>query len=76
MRGKGRQFVPHGCARQSWRSRAVRATARSAERDPALVRRDLADGYVSQASARDDYGFDQDEIDRVLMGVERGEDIE
>ena len=75
MRGKGRQFVPHG-------ARVVMAFPGGAgygevgERDPALVRRDLADGYVSEASAREDYGLGQDAIERVLTAVERGEDIE
>ena len=75
MCGKGRQFVPHG-------ARVVMAFPGGAgygevgERDPALVRRDLADGYVSEASVRDDYGLGRDEIERVLAAVERGEGID
>ena len=75
MRGKGRQFVPHG-------HRVVMAFPGGAghgevgERDPMLVRRDVADGYVSPESARRDYGLSPDEIDRILAAVERGEDIE
>ena len=33
------------------------------ERDPALVRRDLARGYITPGRARDDYGFDPEPAD-------------
>ena len=75
MRGKGRQFVPHG-ARVVMAFPGGAGYGEASGRDPALVRRDVADGYVSEASARDDYGLEQDEIERVLRAVERGEDID
>ncbi|TMV11529.1 hydantoinase B/oxoprolinase family protein [Arenibacterium halophilum] len=71
LRGKGRQFVPEG-------RRVVMAFpggagyGAPAGRDPDLVRRDLARGYITPESAAADYGLAQEEISAILAGVEDG----
>ena len=74
MKGKGKQPVAHG-------RRVMLAFPGGAgygpvqKRDPALVRRDLARGYISAQSARDDYGLSDAEIKQVLHAVKTGEDV-
>ena len=74
MRGKGKQFVPHG-------EKVVMAFPGGAgygdprARDHAAVRRDLARGYISADSAREDYGLSDADIDAVLEAVKQGEDV-
>ena len=74
MRVKGKQFVPHG-------QRVVMAFPGGAgygdpsERPRALVRRDLARGYISACSAQADYGLSADEVAEVEAAVARGEAI-
>lgn len=74
MQGKGKQFVPHG-------ARVVMAFPGGAgygsptERDPALVRRDLARGYISADAAARDYGLSADDIAAVEDAVSKGEPI-
>lgn len=75
MRGKGRQFVAHG-RRVEMAFPGGAGYGAVADRDPVLVRRDLADGYVSAKSAHDDYGLDEAEIRRILAAVSQGESIE
>jgi len=71
MRGKGKQFVPHG-------RRVMLALPGGAGygdpglRDPALVRRDLARGYISAEVAADTYGLSADEIAAVQAAVRKG----
>ena len=71
MRGKGKQFVPHG-------RRVMLAFPGGAgygspnERDPQLVRRDLALGYISAEVARRDYSLSDAEIEDVLNAVKQG----
>lgn len=73
MRVKGKQFVPHG-------RRVVMAFPGGAgygdpaERSKDAVRRDLARGYISEESARRDYGLSDAEIAEVLTAVARGHD--
>ncbi len=74
MKGKGRQFVPHG--------RFVRMAlpggagyGSPADRDPALVRQDLAGGYISADEARQHYAMTDAEINAVLEKVRRGEPV-
>jgi N-methylhydantoinase B len=72
MKGKGKQFVPHGL-------RVLMAFPGGAgfgdgkQRDKALVKRDLARGYISAESAMDDYGLSRAEVDAVLAQVKSGE---
>ena len=74
MRVKGKQFVPHG-------KRVVMAFPGGAgygdpsERDKSLVMRDLARGYISQEVAARDYGLSAAEIEGVLAGVARGDEV-
>ena len=72
MRGKGKQFVPHG-------RKVVLAFPGGAgygeatERDPKLVRRDLALGYISAEFAKTQYGLTVTEINKVQEAVRKGE---
>ena len=72
MRGKGKQFVGHG-------RRVMLAFPGGAGygdpslRDRSSVKKDLARGYISAESARDDYGLDESEIKSTLEQVESGD---
>ena len=72
MRVKGKQFVPHG-------RKVVMAFPGGAgygdpkARDKALVRTDLARGYISAESAMRDYGLSEPEIKAVQDAVSKGE---
>ncbi|MCY0093709.1 hydantoinase B/oxoprolinase family protein [Hoeflea ulvae] len=72
MRVKGKQFVPHG-------RKVVMAFPGGAgygdpaDRDKALVRRDLARGYISAETAARDYGLSQQDIEAVAAAVSKGE---
>ena len=74
MRGKGKQFVPHG-HRVLLGFPGGAGYGDPAKRDRMAVRRDLARGYISADSARNDYGLGEDEIADVLAAVERGEAV-
>ncbi len=74
MKGKGKQFVPAG--------RRVRLAfpggagyGAPEQRDPALVGRDLARGYISAETARDVYGLGEDQIAEINAAVVRGEAV-
>jgi len=74
MQGKGKQFVPHG--RRVMLSLPGGAGYGSpADRDPALVRRDLARGYISPEAAARDYAMSRADIDAVLLAVKMGDYI-
>lgn len=72
MRGKGKQFVPHG-------RRVMMAFPGGAgygdpkDRPVAQVKRDLARGYISAATAADVYGLDAADISAVQDAVTKGE---
>ena len=74
MRGKGKQFVPHG-------RKVVMAFPGGAgygdpaERPKDLVKRDLARGYISSETARRDYSLTEEDIAAVQAAVARGEGI-
>ena len=72
MRGKGRQFVPHG-GRVQMAFPGGGGYGAPEDRDPTQVRRDLALGYISAECARQEYGLGQDVIDEVLDRARRGE---
>ena len=74
MQGKGKQFVPHG-RRVMLEFPGGAGYGRVAERDPVLIRRDLARGYITADRCREQYGFSQAEVDAVLDAVRRGEEI-
>lgn len=74
MRGKGKQFVPHG-------RKVVMAFPGGAgygnpsERSTDLVKRDLARGYISAKTAAKDYGLSKEDISEVEAAVARGDNI-
>jgi N-methylhydantoinase B len=74
MKGKGKQPVAHG-RRVMLAFPGGAGYGPAKDRDPALVRRDLARGYISAQTAQDDYGMDKDAVDSVLHAVRTGEDI-
>ncbi|GAB5374847.1 MAG: hydantoinase B/oxoprolinase family protein [Acuticoccus sp.] len=72
MRGKGKQFVPHGRrVEMAFPGGAGYGDPRT--RDRASVRRDLALGYISAGTARETYGLGEDEIADVDARARRGE---
>ncbi len=75
MKGKGKQFVPHG-RRVMLAFPGGAGYGPAAERDPALVRRDLARGYISAETAVAEYGLTQKEVETVLDAVKQGGDVE
>jgi N-methylhydantoinase B len=71
MRGKGRQFVPHGRkVMLACPGGGGYGPARDRDRD--AVKRDLALGYISEAAARDVYGLSDDDIAAVNAAIEAG----
>ncbi len=72
MQGKGKQFIPAG-------RRVMLALPGGAGygpaglRDPGLIKRDLARGYISAQAAMRDYGLTQADVDAVAASVARGE---
>jgi N-methylhydantoinase B len=75
MRGKGKQFVPHG-RRVMLAFPGGAGYGLAKDRDPALVTRDLARGYISPQSARDEYGMTDAQIDAVLSDLKHGKTLE
>ncbi|MCV6585656.1 MAG: hydantoinase B/oxoprolinase family protein [Marinibacterium sp.] len=74
MRGKGRQFVPHG-GRVKMAFPGGAGYGAASDRDRALVHRDLACGYITPEHAQRHYGMTTDEIDNVLARASKGERI-
>ena len=72
MNGKGKQFVAHG-------RRVVLALPGGAgygpasERDPELVKRDLARGYITAETAERDYGMAKGDITAFQAAVAKGQ---
>lgn len=74
MRGKGKQPVPNGRrVRMAFPGGAGHGDPK--DRPPEDVMRDVALGYVSAGSARDDYGLDQARIEEALARARAGEDL-
>jgi N-methylhydantoinase B len=71
MRGKGKQFVAHG-RRVMLAFPGGAGYGNPADRDPALVKRDVIRGYISPEAAKRDYGLKDDEIKSILDSVRRG----
>ena len=74
LKGKGKQYVPHG-------RRVMIACPGGAglgppkERDPKLVARDLAMGYITIETARNIHGMDGNTIRDILGRAKRGEEF-
>ena len=74
MRGKGKQFVPHGRkVMLAFPGGAGYGSAK--DRDVHLVKRDLARGYISVETAKRDYGLSDADISQVKTAVENGEAV-
>ena len=71
MQGKGKQFVPEG-GRVMLAFPGGAGYGDASQRDPDLVRRDLARGYISAEAARGDYGMSAEAVDAVLAVAARG----
>ncbi len=71
MRGKGKQFVPHG-------KRVLLAFPGGAgygavtNRDKGLIRKDVARGYISARAAIEEYGLSNDEIEQIHQQIDGG----
>ena len=74
MRGKGKQFVPHG-ARVKLAFPGGAGFGDAKDRDPTLVKRDLARGYISADVARRDYGLTPSDIAEVMQAIKTGEAV-
>ena len=74
MKGKGRQFVPHG-RKVMMAFPGGAGYGAPSERDRLAIRRDLAGGYISEAVAREVYGLSQSDIDAVHAAVAAGEAV-
>lgn len=72
MKGKGKQFVPHG-RRVMLAFPGGAGYGSPADRDPELVKRDLARGYISEATAKNEYGLSESEIEAVRAAVVGGD---
>ncbi|WP_439155009.1 hydantoinase B/oxoprolinase family protein [Yoonia sp.] len=72
MRGKGKQFVPAG-RRVILGFPGGAGYGPAVSRDPALVKRDLARGYISAKAAVQDYGMSEADVTAVLAAVAKGE---
>ena len=72
MKGKGKQFVPHG-RKVMMEFPGGAGYGAPADRDPSIIRRDLALGYISTETASSDYGLPDDEIDAVLARAKLGD---
>jgi len=72
MRGKGKQFVPHG-RKVMLAFPGGAGYGDPAQRAPELVRRDLARGYISAETAARDYGLSARDIATVEDAVRKGE---
>ena len=71
MRGKGRQFVPHGrIVRMAFPGGA--GYGDPADRDRAAIARDLSLGYITADYARDHHGLDEADIAEILSGAAGG----
>lgn len=68
MKGKGRQFVPHG-RRVKLSLPGGGGYGASTDRDRASVLKDLMHGYISEEAARRDYGLSDEEIETVARNV-------
>ena len=71
MKGKGKQFVPHGeKVMLAFPGGAGYGSAQA--RDPSLIARDLARGYISPEVAKRDYGLSQSDVSNILDAVKKG----
>jgi len=72
MQGKGKQHVPDG-RRVKLAFPGGAGYGDVARRDPELVKRDLARGYISAEAATNEYGMGAEAVEAVLAAVAKGE---
>lgn len=72
MKGKGKQFVPHG-GRVKLEFPGGAGYGKPSDRDRDLVKRDFARGYISAAVAQTEYGLSDADIREIETAIERGE---
>ena len=72
MQGKGKQFVPNG-RRVKLEFSGGAGYGDPSERDPELVKRDFARGYISAEAAKKDYGLSDSEIEEIKKALALGE---
>ena len=74
MRGKGKQFVPHG-AKVMMAFPGGAGYGPATERPKDLVKRDLLRGYISAEVAAADYGLSAEDIREVQEAIRKGTDL-
>ncbi|MDF3381863.1 MULTISPECIES: hydantoinase B/oxoprolinase family protein [Sulfitobacter] len=74
MRGKGKQFVPHG-AKVLMAFPGGAGYGPAEERPKAQVKRDLLRGYISAEVAAADYGLSAEEIAEVQEAIRKGGEL-
>ena len=74
MKGKGKQFVPHG-GRVKLEFPGGGGYGKPSDRDRDLVKRDFARGYISAAVAQTEYGLSDADIREIETAIERGETL-
>lgn len=74
MKGKGKQFVPHG-RKVMLEFPGGAGYGKPGERDRVLIKRDLARGYISVESAKRDYAMSDTEVNEVLEALANGNAI-
>jgi len=74
MRGKGKQFVPHG-RKVMLAFPGGAGYGNPAERDVELVKRDLLYGYISAQTASEDYGLSDKIIAEVADAAREGKTL-
>ena len=72
MKGKGKQFVSHG-RKVMLAMPGGAGYGKAEERDNNLVKRDLVRGYISAATAKQEYGLTDAEIADVKQAIKMGE---
>ncbi|MEM7358356.1 MAG: hydantoinase B/oxoprolinase family protein [Pseudomonadota bacterium] len=72
MKGKSRQFVPHG-GRVKLAFPGGAGYGPVNERDPAQIKRDLARGYISADVAQDIYGMSAEQVAEIQQAVTQGD---
>ncbi len=75
LRGKGKQFVPHG-QRVEMAFPGGGGYGEAQDRDRLLVKQDLAQGYISEDSAREVFGLSEDMIAEALAAARLGRPLE
>ncbi len=74
MKGKGKQFVPHG-QKVLLEFPGGAGYGPVTERSQELIERDFARGYITEESAKRDYGLSEEKIEEVKTSISKGESI-